>query len=224
MSTPSAQAMSPGQSIPWTQVWLQALTRPNEQSYHTLLSDPGATPTRGLLWVGVTSLFGTAIALVTQLAFRPEMSQVMGQLDRELGAGARAGSFLLLLLCAVPLGAVLSVLSTVIYTALVNFIAGALGGTGNFNQLVYLFSAITAPMGVVTSLLGVVPIVACLTLPLVCYSLYLQLLAVKTVHQVDWVRAAASVLILIILAVVIAAVCSFALLVPVFQEAMRGSF
>ena len=148
----------------------------------------------------------------------------MGRLEREAGAGARAGSIAFLLLCIVPLGAILAVLGTVIYTALVNLVAGALGGKGNFNQLVYLFSAITAPMGLASSLLGIIPIVSCLTLPLGIYSLYLQLLAVKTVHQVDWVRAAVSVLVLVILVVLIAAVCAFAILVPVLGEAMRSSF
>jgi len=224
MTTPSAQPATPGQSLPWSQVWLYALTRPSEQSYQILLSDPEAKPARGLLWVGITSLFVTAIASLTQLAFRPEMNQLMGRLEREAGAGARAGSIAFLLLCIVPLGAILAVLGTVIYTALVNLVAGALGGKGNFNQLVYLFSAITAPMGLASSLLGIIPIVSCLTLPLGIYSLYLQLLAVKTVHQLDWVRAAVSVLVLVILVVLIAAVCAFAILVPVFREAMRSSF
>lgn len=224
MTTPSTQSAIPGQSLPWSQVWLYALTRPSEQSYQILLSDPEARPARGLLWVGITSLFVTAIAALTQLAFRPEMNQLMGQLEREAGAGARVGSIIFLLLCGIPLGAIFAVLGTVIYTALVNFVAGALGGRGNFNQLVYLFSAITAPMGVASSLLSVIPIVACLTLPLGIYSLYLQLLAVKTVHQVDWARAAASVLVLVILVVLIGAACAFAILLPVFREAMRGTF
>lgn len=56
------------------------------------------------------------------------------------------------------------------------------------------------------------------------YSLYLQLLAVKTVHRVDWVRAAASVLVLVILAIVIGVVCAVAIFLPVFREAMRGTF
>jgi len=224
MTTPSALPATPGQSLPWSQVWLYALTRPSEQSYQILLSDPEAKPARGLLWVGITSLFVTAIAALTQLAFRPEMNQFMSQLEREAGPGARVGSIIFLLLCGIPLGAIFAVLGTVIYTALVNVVAGALGGKGNFSQLVYLFSAVTAPMGLASSLLGIIPIVGCLTLPLGIYSLYLQLLAVKTVHQLDWVRAAVSVLVLVILVVLIAAVCAFAILVPVFGEAMRSSF
>jgi len=224
MTTPSALPATPGQTLPWSQVWLYALTRPSEQSYQILLSDPQAKPARGLLWVGITSLFVTAIATFTQLAFRPEMNQLMGQLEREAGPGARAGSFVFVILCITPLGAILAMLGTVLYTALVNLIAGALGGKGNFNQLVYLFSAITAPMGLASSLLGIIPIVGCLTLPLGIYSLYLQLLAVKTVHQVDWTRAAVSVFALVIVVVVIAVVCAIAVLIPVFGEAMRGSF
>lgn len=224
MTTPSAQPALPGPTLPWSQVWLSALTRPTEQSYQILLDDPAAKPTRGLLWVGITSLFASAIYALTQMAFRPEMDQFMDQLEREAGAGARAGTLLFLVLCSIPLGAIFAVLGMVIYTALVNFVAGRLGGTGNFNQLVYLFSAITAPMAVASSLLSVIPIVACLTVPLAIYSLYLQLLAVKTVHRVDWVRAAASVLVLVILAVVIGVVCAVAIFLPVFREAMRGTF
>lgn len=224
MTTPSSQPVTPGQSLPWSQVWLYALTRPSEPSYQILLSDPNAKPARGLLWVGITSLFVAAVGAITQLAFRPEMNQLMGQLEREAGAGARAGTLVFLLLCGIPLAALFAVLGTVIYTALVNFVARALGGRGNFNQLVYLFSAITAPMGLASSLLGIIPIVACLTLPLAIYSLYLQLLAVKVVHQVDWARAAVSVLALVFLAVLIAVVCAIAILIPLFGEAMRSSF
>lgn len=224
MTTPAAQPVTPGQSLPWSQVWRYAVTRPSEQSYEVLLSDPGAKPARGLLWVGITSLFTTAIYAVTQIAFRPEMEAFMRRLGGEATSGSRLSAVAFALICGVPIGAVLAVVGTVVYTWIVNLIAGMLGGTGSYNNLLYLNSAITAPMGVASSLLSIIPIVSCLTLPLGIYSIYLQALAVKTVHRVDWTRAVVSVLALVFLAVLIAVVCAIAILIPLFGEAMRSSF
>jgi len=226
MTTPSAQASAPapGTSLPWTQVWLYALTRPSEATYNILINDPAAKPTRGLLWVGLTSLFISLAVLVVRVIFGPNMDQMVDLLQRNAGEAARPISILIVLLCGIPAGAVFAVLGTVIYTALINFTAGALGGTGNFNQLVYLFSAITAPLSLASTLLSLVPILGCLGIPLAIYSVYLDILAVKTVHRLDWVRSAGSVLILVILGVLIVAVCAAAILIPLFTTMMSNSF
>jgi hypothetical protein len=205
-------------------VWLYALTRPSEATYNILVNDPAAKPTRGLLWVGLTSLFISLAVLVFRVIFGPNMEQMVNLLQRDAGAAARPVSILILLVCGIPAGAVVAVLGTVIYTALVNFTAGALGGTGNFNQLIYLFSAITAPLSLVSTLLGLVPILGCLGIPLAMYSVYLDILAVKTVHRLDWVRSAGSVLILVVLGLLIVAVCVVAIFVPLFTTMMRNSF
>jgi hypothetical protein len=205
-------------------VWLYALTRPSEATYNILVNDPAAKPTRGLLWVGLTSLFISLAVLVFRVIFGPNMDQMVNLLQRDAGAAARPVSILILLVCGIPAGAIVAVLGTVIYTALVNFTAGALGGTGNFNQLVYLFSAITAPLSLVSTLLGLVPILGCLGIPLAMYSVYLEILAVKTVHRLDWVRSAGSVLILVVLGLLIVAVCVVAIFVPLFTTMMRNSF
>jgi hypothetical protein len=226
MTMPAAQASLPpsGQSLSWSQVWLYALTRPSEANFQILLNDPQARPGRGLIWVGITSLIASLIAVVFQILFRPNIEEMTRFLQRDPGAGAQAGTIVLALLCGIPAGAIFAVLGTVIYTALVNFTAGALGGKGNFNQLVYLFSAITAPLSLLGVILGLVPIVNCLTFPLAVYSIYLDTVAVKTVHQLDWLRAAASVLILLILVILIVAVCGVALLLPIIREATRTTF
>jgi len=205
-------------------VWLYALTRPSEATYQILINDPAAKPTRGLLWVGLTSLFISLAVLVFRVIFGPNMDQMVNFLQRDAGAAARPISILILLICGIPLGAIFAVLGTVVYTAIVNFTAGALGGTGNFNQLVYLVSAITAPLSLVSTLLGLVPILGCLGIPLALYSVYLDILAVKTVHRLDWVRSAGSVLILVVLALLIVAVCVAAIFVPLFTTMMRNSF
>jgi type II secretory pathway component PulF len=56
------------------------------------------------------------------------------------------------------------------------------------------------------------------------YSVYLDILAVKTVHRLDWVRSAGSVLILVVLGLLIVAVCVVAIFVPLFTTMMRNSF
>jgi hypothetical protein len=89
-----------------------------------------------------------------------------------------------------------------IFTALIQWIAKLFGGTGTNDKLAYVFAAITVPYYVLSGvfiLLSAIPFVGiCFRLILGLAGLYilvLQVMATKATNQLDWGRAAGSVLI-----------------------------
>lgn len=101
------------------------------------------------------------------------------------------------MLCIAPLGAVLGVLFLAIIAGISNLIARAVGGTGSFGQLVYVFAAYLAPLTIISSVLGIVPILNCVTIPLGFYGLFLNILAIKAVHELSWGKAILSSVVVI---------------------------
>ena len=113
--------------------------------------------------------------------------------------GERASSVYLLFLCFMPVLAILATLAITAYTSLVHLTARVFGGQGTFLPLLHVFAAISAPATLAIAVIGLLPIVNLLSIPLGLYALFLQVLAVRTVHQLDWPRAAGATLTLVVL-------------------------
>jgi hypothetical protein len=62
-------------------------------------------------------------------------------------------------------------------------IARALGGYGTYKELSYAFGAYLAPLGIIGSVLFMVPYINCLTIPIGIYAVFLNILAIKSVHR-----------------------------------------
>lgn len=189
-----------GVSAPWFQIMYRALTRPTEESYKLLASDPGARLSRSLAWVFVSSLLATLAFSLFQLASGSNMTETTRLLGYDPGSeGERASSVYLLFVCLMPMIAIAATLAIAAYTSLVHLTARVLGGQGAFIPLLHLFAAISAPATLVIALIGLVPIANLLSLPIGLYALFLQILAVRTVHHLDWPRAAGAALTLVVL-------------------------
>jgi hypothetical protein len=200
---------------------MYVFTRPSEETFGILLSDPFAGTNRALIWVALGSLISAALTTVFNL--NTYQTTVQGMLGDTAVSRQFAGT-LITLICGIPFITIAAIAGFSIYSGLVHFTAGALGGDGQFSDLFYLFAAITAPVSIVTALLGAIPIVGCLNLPVAAYSLYLQVLAVKTVHRLDWPRAAASVFVLVILVSLALCVLLFVIGAPIVGALIpRGS-
>jgi len=188
-----------GPTTPWFQVMRQALTRPTEEAYRALASDPGARFFRSLTWVFVSSLLATIAFALVQIASGSNMTETIRLLGWDPGPeGERASSFYLLFLCLMPFLAILATLAITAYTSLVHLTARVLGGQGTFVPLLHVFAAISAPVTLAIAVVGLLPIANLLSLPLGLYALFLQILAVKTVHHLAWPRAAVSTLLLVV--------------------------
>jgi hypothetical protein len=123
------------------------------------------------------------------------------ELARELPVGAAPSIGFAGVICGAPVGAVFAVLIFAIFTALIQWVAKLFGGTGSFEKLAYVFSAITVPYSAVSAvlvILGIIPFVGILTglisIALGIYVLVLEVLAVKAVNGLDTAKAAGSVL------------------------------
>ena len=216
---PTSSSPQATSSPNFIEIWILALTQPKEATYKAFADDPALTVTRAALWIAVTSLVGYGVAFAFQLG---QFSSVMQQASQQADIGEVAGLGVLGLLCSLPIIAGLAVLGQVIYVAIIQFVAGALGGEGTFAGLFGATAAYAAPVALVTSVLSVIPLVgACLTLPISLYAMYLGVLAIKSVNQFGWGQAIGSLLVPFIVFLLVGLIVFLGLLYPVMQELMQ---
>ena len=197
----------------WSSAWLIGVTQPNVSSYESLAEDPSASVAKGYLWVFISALLAYGIAGLLQLTLLPGLLASLGDQANLPNMPALP---LILLLCLVPVSALVAPLGLMLAAAMQQFVAGAFGGQGSFTRLFYVMSAYTAPLTLGTTLLGLIPFVgACLTLPLALYTLGLNALAVKSVNRFGWGSAIASMLIPVVLLVLVFVVLFLAFVLPV---------
>jgi len=196
MNAPMSSA--PGGATPIFQVWINALTKPNEQTYTDIANSANAKATTAYLWVFISSLVASFLSLIVQGAvLRTQLSQIG---DGQLGSGFIG--IAITLLCGAPIFAIIGTIVFAIFTALIQWIAKLFGGKGTNDQLAYAFAAISVPYTLISGifvLLSAIPFVGlCFRLILVLaglYILFLEITAVKAVNQLGWGQAAGSVLI-----------------------------
>lgn len=195
-NTPISPAPMPGGPQSVVQVWMNALTKPNEQTFADLAASPNAKSTTAFLWVFIGSLVNALFASLVQGAIMRQVMQQYGNGQFNFG-GTGMGSRLITIVCGAPIAAVISVVMFALVTGIVQFLAKSFGGRGTFDQLAYTFAAITTPFALISgilTLLSAIPFVGLcfglISLVAGLYVLFLQVLAVKAVNQLDWGRAA----------------------------------
>jgi len=191
MNTPMSP--EPAGFSSWLSTWMDAVTKPNEQTYINIASSPNAKTTTAFLWVFLGSLISVFIASLVQGAIMGQMMQDFGIEGFSRGTGVS----LISAICGAPVGALVSVLFFAMFTGVVQWVAKMFGGTGTFEQLAYVFAAISVPFTLISSvltLLGAIPYVgACfgvLGFAAAIYVIVLELMAVKAVNGVGWGPAA----------------------------------
>ncbi len=191
------------------QVWINAVTKPNEATYAAIANAPNATTTNAIIWVAIGSLISSFLTLLSpgpNLAYLRQFLQQQGvnnEFTNALGSGsAGIGAKIGQLVCGAPIAAIFAVLGFLIAVALIQWVARMFGGHGTFEKLAFTFAAITAPMSIVAgilSLLGAIPFIGLcfglLGLAAGIYSLVLEIIACKAVNRFDWGPAVGSVLI-----------------------------
>ena len=169
------------------QVWLQALTRPQESTYAAIAASPKAKATTAYLWVFLCAF---APALVSVLVSGGELTRRLAEagVDTEQYGGG-VGAALLNFLCITPFAAVVGVVGFLISVALMQWVAKMFGGTGSFDRMAYVLGAITAPAMLVSALLtlpSAVPVlgicVGGLSALFGIYVFVLQVMGIKAVQ------------------------------------------
>ena len=179
------------------QTWVDALTKPREQTYAAIAASPKAKATTGYIWILVSSIVTSIVTFVAQGA---QIQQQLQSSGVDLGqAGGGLGSLAVTILCGAPIAAIVGVLFFAIWVAIVQWIARMFGGKGTNDQLAYTLAAIAAPYSLISAifvLFALIPYVGfCFNAILGLGGLYilvLQIMALKAVNRFGWGPAIAS--------------------------------
>jgi hypothetical protein len=172
------------------QTWVDALTKPREETYAAIAASPNAKAMTGYLWIFLTSIVSSLVSLLVQSStLLRELGRAGVGADQFRGVGATA----IAAVCGAPLGAILGAVFFAIFVAIVQWIAKMFGGKGTNDQLAYTLAAISAPYALVSSaliLLSAIPFVGiCFTVIAALggiYAIVLAVMAVKAVNEFGW--------------------------------------
>lgn len=202
-------------------VWTKVFTKPNERTFLEITSHPEAKARAAYIWVFIVGTLSGLINSLTQFTMAlVGLRQVAPDLGQLPGAPATIGmGGLLAAVCGAPIAGLFSVIGFAIGVAIVQATAKFFGGQGTFDKLAYAFGAIAVPFSLISALmvpLNAIPFLAFCTLPVLLllslYVLFLEVTAIKAVHQCGWGEAAAALFLPAILIVMLCGVAFLALM------------
>jgi Yip1-like protein len=222
MNYPSNPSLIADLDQPTTQgalpVWTKVYTKPNEQTFVEITSHPEAKAKAAYIWVFLAGTLSGFISGFTQLfVMRAGLQQAVPNFGQMPGVSEAFGiGGLVGVVCGAPLAGLFSVIGFAIGVAIIHATARFFGGQGTFDKLAYAFGAIVVPFSLISALMGLlnaIPFVVFGALPVLVllglYVLFLQMTAIKAVHQCGWGEAAA---ILFLPAILIGMLCGVAFL------------
>lgn len=198
------------------QTWLKASTSPNDATFADLRQKPDANITTAMIWMLIYGVIAAVAGLISSLIFagtvQGALPSVLQQLDLPPAEMAQVEQALRFLPGNVAVGAGFSSLANIIWVpvwfligvGIYHLIAKLLGGTGEYGRLAYLSAAFSAPLGIVTTLLSLIPLAGCVTPLIGIYTLVLSYFAVKVEHQLSSGRAIMVILIPALVLIVLA--------------------
>lgn len=190
-------------SYSWSEVWVNALTKPSVETYEDIVADPNASASKAYAWVLITSFISYVITIGVSFF----LDAILGTSGLEqVGFLESITGSILLVMCCAPILALFAVLGLAINAGISQFVAGLLGGTGTYNQLAYAFGAYQAPLTLITSFFSAIPYLNCLGFLFGLYAIVLNITAIKAVNRFDWGRAIASSVVVILGVIAVVAV------------------
>ena len=182
LGTPKIEAAGAAEPVwPWARIWLTAVTRPSVATYRELARQPNVGSADAWIW-----LFGSGLLSGLLISLGPDL----------LGAGREFDGGLVL---AIPVFAVIAVLSWASFTVCIQGMARLFKGGGTYRTLIYVFAAFNAPLMLLASGLSLVPRSALVLIAFYLYWLVLYSVAVRAAHQLSWIKAAGTVLLSLML-------------------------
>ena len=149
--------------------------------------------TEGAKHVGLAGLIAGIIAGLGVLLLGTAIDAAAG-----LGASVGVAGFI----TSVIVTPIMMIISWLIGSGIYYIFAMILGGRGNFTTQSYLIALYTAPIAIITAVLGLIPLVGILNLLVFIYSLYLLTLALKETHRFTTIKAALTWIIPLVLIII----------------------
>lgn len=192
------------------QTWINVLTKPGEEVFAAEREKSSATLSTALLWIiaasVITALLGALQATIYSSpmgGFGQMVDLLPAELQNELGTAEEAGAsggaafnFALIIF-----GPIFFLIGVGVY----HLIATVLGGRGQYGRYAYLSATYSAPLMIVGSVLGFIPVLGgCLSLILGIYQFVLTYYAVKVEYRLSQGRAIVVVVIPVVAGVVLA--------------------
>ena len=191
MNDMSNTPVMPAGPKPFFQVWMDALTKPNESTFAEMAASPNAKATTAYIWIFVGYLVEFFLSSLVQGVAMRRMLEQYGNSGGQLANGFGGG--LITAICGAPIIAVIATIFFAIGTAIIQWVAKMFGGKGNSGQLAYALAAILAPFSIVAgvlSLLSAIPFIGlCFSIIIAVAGLYilvLEIMAIKGVNQFGW--------------------------------------
>lgn len=198
------------------QTWLKATTSPNDATFEELRLKPEANVTTAIIWMAIYGAVSAVIGVIGGLIFAGTINSTLpalleqanlppaeaAQAEQMLriftggGLGITTGFASLVNIVVVPL---MFLIGVGVYFLL----AKMLGGNGDFGRYAYLNAAFSAPLGILITLLSLVPFAGCISPLISIYSLVLVYFATKAEHQMSSGRAIWVVLIPVLVVLLI---------------------
>lgn len=202
------------------QTWMKVLTSPGADVFLAEREKPSATLTTGLVWIILAALVTALLGLLrTQLnaSSLDGLAEMVGLMPPDL----RGYMEMILnndsLISNASLSSIIiTPLFFIIGVGILHLVASVLGGRGQFGRYAYLNATFAAPLAMISSLLGFVPVVGgCLGGILTIYGWVLTYFATKVEYGLSDGRAIVVVL-APILAVFVLVLCVAVLAIALF--------
>ena len=208
------------------QTWVNVLTKPGEEVFAAERGKTSATLSTALLWIIAASVVTAVLGALQSSIYSSPMGgfgQIVDMLPSDLqgefrtiaetgASGGAAFNF-----AVIFLGPIFFLFGVGIY----HLIATVLGGRGQYGRYAYLTATFSAPLMIVGSILGFIPVLGgCLSLILGIYQFVLTYFAVKVEYGLSQGRAIV-VVIVPLLAGLILAVCLMTVVIGAFVAAFQ---
>jgi hypothetical protein len=226
----TAEMIQPEKPRKWYEIWWDVWIHPGLAPFKTILSEPGNNITRGFIWIGVTSLFVTLVSyLFSALVIRNVMVDAFGgEMFKNIS------SYTVSYICGIILSPFFAIFGIAVSALVYHWIAKLLGGRGNWNDLLFCLSAVSAPATMIGGVIGLIALLffqnpvliflpSMVALALAVYVIVLNVNAIKAAEDVGTWPALSAIFIPTLIGVALVTCCSLVILVPVISTLVNGS-
>ena len=208
------------------QTWMKVLTNPGVETFEAERQESSATLSTALVWMVLASVIMALLGLLRAQIFSSAMggmdqivrllpAELQGQFGTITETSASGGTaFSLSYIIIGPIGFLIGV-------GIYHVIASILGGRGQYGRYAYLTATFAAPLLIVSSILGFVPLAgSCASVILAIYQFVLVYFATRAEYGLSQGRAII-VVVAPLLAVLALGVCVFAVVLGTVFSAVQ---